>query len=104
MEGDFHNDQPHGYTKIEFTDGCVFEGLIENGQLKKGVYIFPEGDQYTGEFVNGQMEGEGVYLSGMVESKGQFKNNLLNGSARRNQSDGKTEFGYFVNGRLVTKF
>ena len=41
MEGDFHNDQPHGYTKIEFTDGCVFEGLIENGQLKKGVYIFP---------------------------------------------------------------
>ena len=66
-----------GIPKIKMSDGSIFEGNFDNGQINgEGVAIYPNGDRYEGFFKNGKREGSGkiTYKSG-VTYEGQWENN-----------------------------
>lgn len=51
----------------------------ENHIVGKGRVIYPNGDYFEGEIVNGKAEGKGKYTEGNVTFSGQFNNNLQDG-------------------------
>jgi len=60
-------------------NGNSFVGEYVEGQMKKGVYTFSNGDTYEGEFVDGKFNGPGTYQL----------------------ANGKIEKGIFSQGRLI---
>ena len=62
---------------VAANQSCV-SGNCSNG---KGKLVYPNGDTYEGDFVNGSLEGEGVFINvnyGVYQ--GQFSKNVRNGS------------------------
>jgi hypothetical protein len=72
---------------------CV-AGDCQNGN---GTYKLPNGDMYTGNWVNGVREGYGRYdWSNGSYYVGDFKNNMLNGKGAFYGADGKQMIGMFI--------
>ena len=68
---------------IKYTDGNCVGGDCQNG---KGVYVFDNGDTYSGDFSNGKFNGQGKYT---YKSGASYE-----GSYKNHQSSGKGEYTY----------
>ncbi|CAF1066575.1 unnamed protein product [Rotaria sp. Silwood1] len=61
-EGEFHNDQMHGYGTYSFANGDTYiGGWVNNQQEGHGIFNFSNGDRFEGGFKAGKMHGEGSY-------------------------------------------
>ena len=62
-EGDILNGVRHGFGKLMFPDGRVYEGGFVQGVPadSDGLMTFADGSTYEGTFVDGQMQGFGTY-------------------------------------------
>lgn len=77
---------------------CI-AGDCENGN---GTYKLPNGDMYTGNWVNGNREGYGRYdWANGSYYVGEFKNNMLNGKGAFYGVDGKEMNGNFVDNNFA---
>lgn len=61
-----------------YTDSAKFEGQLNLQQLKhgKGIYYYPNGDVYVGEWLNDKFHGKGVYIFNLGE---RYEGDLQNG-------------------------
>jgi hypothetical protein len=62
-------------------DGSLYIGHFNHGKAEgKGVFIFPNGSYYNGDFIDNKAESNhGVFQSEVVKYTGGFKNNAYHG-------------------------
>lgn len=78
--------------------GCL-SGDCKNGA---GLYAYPDGSKYEGNFVNGKFEGEGVfYFANGDVYTGAFKENYPDGFGARKMKDGTEESGEWKQGEFI---
>ena len=81
-EGEWLNDKPHGKGVETLEDQSQYTGYFECGLKagKEGVFVWPNGDRYQGEFRDGVMKGQGTFetISG-YRYKGEWENNQRHG-------------------------
>ncbi len=91
-------DEKHKVERVEFSDGAFYEGRLDDDRKRHGYgwYHFPNGDDYLGEFCNGDRTGKGVYYfnSGSVYNGILVKGNF-NGKGVIRYSDGEVYDGDF---------
>jgi len=76
-------------------DGKCIEGDCVYGN---GIYLFPNGDKYDGEFKNGEINGDGVYTyPDRSEYIGKFVNGVRHGQGTLKIVDGITFIGQWAN-------
>ena len=65
---DGHSLLPNIQVKL-YTDSAKYEGDLNNQGLKqgRGIYHYPNGDKYLGDWFNDQFNGKGVYIFAMGE-------------------------------------
>lgn len=82
-------------TPARTTVGCV-SGDCEDGT---GVFVYPTGERYTGEFEEGDKHGEGTeyYADGKVKYKGNFRDNLRSDYGVYFHRNGDKYMGWFKN-------
>ena len=79
MKGTWRNDQFTGWGIKCLRNGDVYEGRFINGELN-GKGIFKNGKNiYEGEFINGERHGFGDFTTETYHYKGEFKNNKMDG-------------------------
>jgi hypothetical protein len=79
-------------------DGCVTGDCI-NGQ---GIYIYPSGAVYIGDFRNGEIHGVGVcYYSDGSKYQGEWAFRYPTGKGTKTYSDGSKRTGLWKNGQPV---
>lgn len=95
-----------GIATYEYSDGRVYSGEFENGLPHgKGKMTFPNEDTYDGEWINGKMNGHGVYRRFNHEKDryvelyiGGFVNGVMQGNGRI-QFENRMEYdGQWQNG------
>ena len=110
--GTWKNDQFSGWGREIKNNGEVFEGRFINGKLNgKGIYKYMN-NLYIGDFINNDKHGKGQMITKEYDYAGEFKNNKINGYGKitfHNCKDGKTEYeGYFkdniIEGKGVMKW
>lgn len=76
-----------------YLDGSYYEGQMSENKLRNGfgVYYFPNGDVYIGEWVRNQMEGKGTYFY--------IEGDVYDGTFVEGTKDGFGTF-YYTNGHL----
>ena len=75
--------------------GKCIEGDCVNGN---GIYLFPNGDKYDGEFKRGEINGDGVYTyPDRSEYIGKFVNGVRHGQGTLKIVDGITFIGQWAN-------
>jgi hypothetical protein len=84
--------------------GCL-SGDCKNGQ---GVFAYPDGSKYEGQFVNGKFEGQGIFHFANGDTyQGQFKENFPDGQGTRtyaangHQETGDWRQGEFFGSSLI---
>lgn len=90
---DFHCG--NGYRIFE--NGDYFEGYFEDGEIRRGIYIFADGERYLGEFYNDRKSGKGLtlYKNG-TRYDGMYREGKRHGFGSMWYSDG-FYWGEFVN-------
>ena len=79
MKGTWRNDQFTGWGIKCLRNGDIYEGRFINGELN-GKGIFKNGKNlYEGEFINGERHGFGDFTTETYHYKGEFKNNKMDG-------------------------
>ena len=80
------------------TFGECIKGDCINGQ---GVYIFPKGEKYEGEWKDGKRHGHGTYtFSDGEKYVGEFKDGKKHGKGVYTFSDGRRLVGEFIYGKF----
>ncbi len=131
-QGHWANDLPHGEGFKLFKDGTRLEGLWEKGRLikrveqigrmeeyvarggegagcisgdcrnGKGIYIYPSGAIYIGEFRNGEIHGVGVcYYSDGSKYQGEWMHRYPEGKGTKTYPDGRKRTGSWKTGQPV---
>lgn len=79
-------------------NGDYFEGLFDDGEIKRGLYIYADGERYLGDFYNGMKNGRGltIYTDGTYYD-GIYEDGEKNGAGTMWYVDG-VYFGYWQNG------
>lgn len=78
--------------------GCL-KGDCKNGY---GVFAYPDGSKYEGEFVNGKFNGQGTfYFADSSRYSGEFKENYPHGQGTRTYANGKQETGQWRQGEFI---
>lgn len=81
--GTWQNDKFTGWGRECRRNGEVYEGRFINGLLNgKGVYMNANKDKYVGDFVNSQRTGFGELTTKKMNYVGQFNNNVFEGKGR----------------------
>ena len=79
MKGTWRNDQFTGWGIKCLRNGDIYEVKFINGELN-GKGIFKNGKNiYEGEFINGERHGFGDFTTETYHYKGEFKNNKMDG-------------------------
>lgn len=131
-QGQWANDLPHGEGFKLFRDGTRLEGVWEKGRLikrveqtgrieeyvargvegtgcisgdcrnGKGIYIYPSGAVYIGEFQNGEIHGVGVcYYSDGSKYQGEWMHRYPEGKGTKTYPDGRKRTGRWKKGQPV---
>jgi hypothetical protein len=124
--GEFVNNRGHGFGRMEYADGSVYEGLYIDGEkngngkftygngsvyegdskdnMKHGYgrETYASGEVYEGQFIDGNMNGHGkfTFVSGAVY-EGNFSDCKMHGQGRFTDSHGKVYDGNFENGQYI---
>ncbi|KAL7544055.1 hypothetical protein ACHAXR_013494 [Thalassiosira sp. AJA248-18] len=94
-----------GRCKIEFADGEIYEGEIENGKAHgNGKFTFDDGEVYDGDWVEDKRHGHGkvTYANGSVY-EGQWKNGKKQGKGIFTFADGGVYEGEWKDGKIHGK-
>ena len=86
----------HGKGKANFANGCSYEGEFVNNKFDgKGKITYADGKYFEGSFVDGKRQGEGVTFSATGEelSRGQYKNDVLEGQENSAEEHFKESMG-----------
>ena len=91
---DFHCGNGHRF----FDNGDYFEGYFEDGEIKKGIYIYADGTRYLGEFDDDKGKtGTGLTLFNDGSYYfGEYQQNRMHGNGYRLYIDGAFS-GVFLN-------
>ncbi len=101
-EGHYENDKKKGKGKFYFNKGDYYEGDFNDDNFNgKGHFIWKKnGNEYIGEYINGIMNGEGLYKwNDKQYYKGQYKNGIKEGKGEIKYPDGKKFICEFKNGK-----
>ena len=81
--------------------GYKYEGVFKNGQIIKGISIYPGGAKYLGEFKNYKPHGYGrfVWMNG-DKYFGEWKNGKSHGNGTKIWKDGREYSGTFKDDKL----
>ena len=85
-------------------EGYNYDGLFINGEIIKGIAIFPGGAKYVGEFKNSTPHGYGnfAWVNG-DRYFGEWKNGKTDGNGTKIWSEGREYSGTFKNDKLQGK-
>ena len=62
-DGEFNDNQFHGYGTYEWLDGRKYEGQWVNGKMEgKGLFTWPDGKKYEGEYKADNKHGDGCLI------------------------------------------
>lgn len=89
--------EPRTVARAVRAPGCL-SGHCQNGQ---GVYHFPDGSEYSGEFRDAKLHGQGTYVyAGRGEKYvGEWRNGVINGRGVYHYRSGNRYEGEWRNGR-----
>ena len=82
----------------QYEEGGVYEGMFVDGVRQgRGTYTLPDGFKYTGQWVNGEIQGQGIaqYPNGSL-FEGQFTDGKPNGQGTITFADGGSYQGDWV--------
>lgn len=85
-------------------DGTDIQSGCLSGDCKdgSGIFAYPDGSKYEGQFSNGKFQGEGIfYFANGDKYAGQFENNFPHGSGVRVHNDGSREVGEWNQGEFI---
>ena len=85
------------------SDKWLFDGSFnDRGQTGTGTFVFADGSEYTGGFLHGLADGDGIYAdsSGRVIYQGEFKEGFFDGQGVYFSPDGWSYEGSFMEGML----
>ncbi len=129
-EGNWINDFPEGAGIKTFPNGREQKGYWKRGNLERedqtlvldqnrrigilksdcisgnctngnGIFLFPNGDIYVGDFVNGKRHGIGVcYYENRSEYRGRWVNDVPQGNGTLTLADGSSRMGYWKQGQI----
>jgi hypothetical protein len=90
---DRKTNQISGEGRVEFFDGRLYEGQLEAGhKVGRGLYVWSDGQRYTGDWRNDQPDGEGEWTSAKGDRyTGSFRAGKRVGNGRMVYAD-KTEY------------
>ena len=81
--------------------GCI-SGNCKNG---KGIYIYPSGAVYIGDFKNGEINGYGTcYYADGSKYQGNWLNRYPHGKGTKTSKDGSQRSGFWKRGQPVDQF
>ena len=102
--GTWRNGQFSGWGREILNNGEVFEGRFLNGNLNgKGIYKYMN-ILYIGDFINNTKHGNGEMITKEYVYIGEFKNNKINGYGKitfYNCKDGKSEYEGFFKDNII---
>ncbi len=99
FKGELKSGAPDGYGTFEDKEGNVFDGYFVAGQPQSGFAKSVSGEEYLGEFKNGERHGEGVLIKTDGELyAGQFEAGIASGLGRLADNEGGIFVGQFANG------
>ncbi|KAM4015161.1 MORN repeat-containing protein 1 [Anomaloglossus baeobatrachus] len=101
-EGEWKSGKKHGHGKLLFRDGSYYEGEFVRGEITgNGLrYWAARGNMYSGEFQDGELHGHGVmkYKDG-GRYEGEFVLGIREGHGLLVDKDGQTYSGAFHNNK-----
>ncbi|XP_032639447.1 MORN repeat-containing protein 1 isoform X2 [Chelonoidis abingdonii] len=101
-EGEWKQGRKHGHGKLLFKDGSYYEGEFVDGEIMgNGLrYWASTGNTYSGQFVSGELHGHGVmqYKDG-GKYEGEFSYGMREGHGLLVDKDGQTYQGTFYNNK-----
>lgn len=97
--------QPAGRGIVTYTDGRRYEGMFSGGNVGGALILTSKEGRYEGNFVNGQLQGEGKYWSsdGTKSYAGAFKDGKFQGKGTLSMRDASKYTGDFMNGLFEGK-
>lgn len=103
--GCIYGDCTDGYGKYIWANGDEYVGNWKNGEKEgEGTYIFATGSKYTGEFKNGKRYGKGTYIwSDGEKHTGQWMNDKQYGEGSYYRKDGSVLTGVWKEGKYQGK-
>ena len=84
-EGEWTNNQPHGYGSLTYSNGAQYWGRFDHGRRQgHGVMKYANGDEYEGNWHKDQPQGSGVrrFAAGSIY-EGEFKDGLQQGQGKQ---------------------
>ena len=83
-EGEWKNGLPHGYGRIIYDDGSLYEGCFKQGtaECRNGLYIKEDGSYYKGEIYMNKAHGKGAFISDKICYDGEWYEDYPNGLGR----------------------
>ena len=99
--GNFLNNLPHNKGILyNFSDKYIYEGDFVEGNIDgEGIIRYFNGSMYEGQFKNWKYEGKGkITFKNGGSYEGDFYNNLIHGKGKYIYPDGKIYEGNFQNG------
>ncbi len=102
--GEFRKDKYHGLGLLEWPGGVRYQGRFARGELNGPGTRSEDGNQFSGLFKGGVLNGEGSYQSNDGESySGGFRDDSFHGQGRFQNAEGDTWLGRFEDGSLEGK-
>ena len=84
-EEETKDGKPNGKGKYIFASGDIHEGTFKEGKLKTGTIKNQNGEEFTGNFTNNLLNGQGEYKNNKGEEyKGEFKEGKKDGKGKLN--------------------
>jgi len=81
--------------------GHKYTGLFKNGEIVKGISVYPGGSKYVGQFVNFKPDGYGTFIWANGDKYyGNWKNGRSHGNGKKLWVDGREYSGTFKNDKI----
>ena len=100
-QGDEYKEWTNCRGSYKAESGYEYNGLFIDGEILKGIAIYPGGARYVGDFYNFQPSGYGTFVATDGEKYfGEWENGKNHGSGTKEWSDGRRYVGQFKKDKL----